>query len=431
MGYNRKIPTLLDFASKEELTLLLVKERVKCRRRNRGDKKHHLDRECDINTLSMRKMLSLMMPPRYSWVTPSKRNRLENDALDQSKNAEKALLLTIKRDRKRLTAERRFRYLEEMDAFIIQIKQRLASATLSFESPQLRPILKSVDIEPDGSKTVTCRPLSIYSHLEDKIILALTSRFTRFFDKYLHENILSYRKARFFHGKEHHVTDFNDGIQLIDEFRKAHIGEDIYESDCDIKKFYDIIPHSTVHKCFKQFLDRSPLDEDAKGQVMRVIDAYLSSYNFFTNAWQKAEAFPAVYAKVRRRLHDQEGQNKYQLGWVDEIMNMPEDERRQRGVPQGGALSLVVANVVLNEVDRVIVDENDCNRLFIRYCDDMILLHTCRDTCERMMRSYVDSLNKHGLYYHAFEHVADAKETDNPTKTTGKFWSIKSHYPFL
>ena len=207
--------TLLDFATQEMLTCLLVKERAKCRRRNKSAKKKNLNRECDINELSMRKMLSRMMPPRRIWVRPAKRIRLKNKAVDTSKNAEKALLLTIDRDRKNQIDNPRI-YLDELDAFINHIRAKLSNGNLELEPPQLKPILKSQRVLPDGSFEVTCRPLSVYNRLEDKIILSLTSRYlTRLLDKHLHENILSYRPARFFHGKEHHVTDFNDGIVLI------------------------------------------------------------------------------------------------------------------------------------------------------------------------------------------------------------------------
>ena len=94
--------TLIEFASDQMLTQLLVKERAKCLRRNRSDKNHHLDKECKLDELSTRKMLSRMMPPRYTWVRPpsSKRKKLPNSALSSRKNAEKALLLTLKRDEK-------------------------------------------------------------------------------------------------------------------------------------------------------------------------------------------------------------------------------------------------------------------------------------------------------------------------------------------
>ena len=423
--------TLLDFASQEMLTNLLVKERAKCRRRNRSDKKKHLDRECDINELSTRKMLSRMMPPRRMWVRPAKRIRLKNKAVDTSKNAEKALLLTIDRDRKNQSNHPRV-YLDELDAFINHIRTRLSNGNLELEPPKLMPILKSQQALPDGTFEVTCRPLSVYSRLEDKIILSLASRYlTRLLDKHLHENILSYRPARFFHGKEHHVTDFNDGILLIKNYLKEHYSEDIYVADCDIKKFYDTIPHATVIGCFNRILDRTRLNAEGKAQVMAVIRAYLDSYNFHSNVLTVADSKPQIFHKVRKKLHDRDNKNTYRIGWVDQITELNEQEQRQRGVPQGGALSLLVANVVLNDVDQVIVSQQDKDCLFVRYCDDMILMHTDRDRCSQLMAAYTKSLSEHGLYYHDFERVSDAKSTKSSTVTTGRFWQIKSHHTFL
>ena len=425
--------TLLEFATDKMLTVLLIKERAKCRGRNKSDKKKRLDRECNISTLSTRKMLSRMMPPRHTWVRPSKRVRLPNDAVDTSKNAEKALLLTIKRDRKlQREGKKSFRYLQELDTFIIKIRKILADESIAFESPQLIPILKSQKVSDKGGMDVVCRPLASYKRLEDRIILSLTTRYlSRLLDRYLHENILSYRPARSFHGKEHYVTDFNDGIELINEFRLKNDQNDIYVSDCDIKKFYDCIPHNVVIKCFTRLLNKTSLNKDAKAQVMKVVEAYLKSYNFYTNVWIESKNRPKeCFAKIRKRLHDRNNAYNYMVEWVDEIMALPDSERLQRGVPQGGALSLLIANVVLNDVDQVIVANDDVNRLFIRYCDDMILMHTSRDECERLMVAYSSSLTEHGLYYHGFELVRDSKDLKKRELTTGKFWNVKSHYAF-
>lgn len=423
--------TLLDFATQKMLTSLLVKERAKCRRRNRNDEKKYLDRECDINELSTRKMLSRMMPPRRTWVRPAKRVKLSNGAVDTSKNAEKALLLTIDRDRKNRSTNPRI-YLDELDAFIEHIRARLYGDNLKLKSPQLMPILKGKRVLPDKTLEVTCRPLSVYQRLEDKIILSLTSRYlTRLLDKHLHDNILSYRPACNFLGHEHHVPDFNDGIKLIKNYLKEHNSENIYVADCDIKKFYDTIPHSTVIECFDRILDKTRLNTEGKAQVMKVIKAYLSSYNFYTNVLTVADSTPQLFHKVRRRLHDHDNKNTYHIGWVDEIMKLNEQEQRQRGVPQGGALSLLVANVVLNDVDQVIVSQQDKDCLFVRYCDDMILMHTDCERCSELMAAYTESLSRHGLYYHDFDRVSDAKSPKNPNVTTDHFWKIKSHHTFL
>ena len=422
--------TLQEYATEKKLTVLLIKERAKCRKHNRSDKKNRLDQNCDINTMSRRKMLSRMMPPRHTWVRPSKRKRLPNGAADTSKNTEKALLLTIERDRERCkTIGQQFAYLQELDKFILRIKKRLGEVHLQFEHPLLVPILKDKNTGDDGVTNVTCRPLVVYTRLEDKIIIAVTSRYlTSLLDRHLHENILSYRPSRQFHEQEHHVTTNNDGIVLIKNFRDKYVDKDIYVADCDIKKFYDSIPHSVVIECFDRILDKTKLTSDGKAQVMSVLKAYLDSYNFYTNALIESQVAPRqCFHKVRRRMKDQNDENNYRIEWVDEIMALPEEEKARRGVPQGGALSLVIANVVLNDVDQFFVANKDDNRLFIRYCDDMILMHTSREECERLMNAYTTSLTNHGLFYHDFEHVSQLKEQELTTKS---FWKAKSHHTF-
>ena len=419
------IPTLIEFATDKRLTRLLIKERAKCRRRNRDEKNHRLDRDCDISELTNnRKKLSRLMPARHTWVRPSKRKKLVNGTHDTKKIIEKSLFLTIRRDQELQKEGETFAYLEEQQAFFAHIRDILSANEIKFESPRLFPIYKDHKKQEDGTLEVTCRPLSVYSQLTDKIILALTSRYlTRFFDRYLHENILSYRHVRVFNGQKRQVTDFNDGMKLIKAFREAHVSEDIYVSDCDIKKFYDIIPHDVVRDCFRRMLDKPCLSDDGKNQVMRVVEAYLASYNFYTNALQKSREDDTIFVKVRRKFHDKKKRNTYRIEWVDELLDGSPEQYPHIGVPQGGALSLLVANIVLNDVDRVLTSDSDPNRLFIRFCDDMILLHTDYKECCRLMDAYAKSLSDHGLYYHPFKKVSDCSRKE--------FWKIKSHSPFL
>lgn len=419
--------TLIEFASDQMLTQLLVKERAKCLHLNKNEKDHGLNKKTELDKLPTHKMLSRMMPPRDRWVRPKKRNNLPNSALSQRKNAEKAMLLTIKHDEKQRKKEgATFGYLDELHAFFDRIRKRLSDEQLQLTQPQLMPVFKDKEKLDDGTWKVTCRPLAVYTKLDDKIILALTNRYlARYLNRHLHENILSYRAARKFHGKEHRSTDFNDGAKLIKAFREEHLSEDIYAADCDIKTFYDVFSHEMVRECFWRILDKTRLDEDGKGQVMRVLNAYLNSYNFYDNALKISLDHPGVFGKIRHRFHDGDGKNTYLLKRVDDVTD---EEFRHRGVPQGGALSLQIANIVLNDVDKVIVDEPGDNRLFIRYCDDMILLHTDYDECCRLMDLYVNSLTDHGLFYHDFKKVSESKRG---ATTTRQFWKMKSHSPFL
>ena len=409
--------TLLEFATDEMLFILLAKERVKYRKRNSSDK-HKLDKEADFYTLGNRKKLSRLMPPRSTWIRPKKRKSRKKGALASRKVAEKSLLLTYKHH---LDLHREYDYQKELNAFATRIRERLQSDGLHFQSPTLMPIYKDTEVV-NGKTVVTCRPLSVFMNLEDKIILALTSRYlTKYLDRCFHPNVLSYRKARRLPDGSYRPLEFNDGIKMIMTYLDEHQDDTIYAADCDIKKFYDIIDHQVVRDCFDRILSKSQIPSEGQIQVKRVVEAYLASYNFYDNALEVAQHEPNVFSKIWRKVHDKERQNEYVLGWVDELKQMPVAVQRQRGVPQGGALSLLIANIVLNDVDQALVSTTDPDRLFIRYCDDMILLHTDKAKCADLMNIYTQSLSAHQLYYHDFKPYTDRHA----------FWHVKSHQPYL
>jgi len=103
------------------------------------------------------------------------------------------------------------------------------------------------------------------------------------------------------------------------------------------------------------------------------------------------------------------------------------NERDQIGTPQGGALSLLVSNIVMNSVDQVIVEKNDPERLFIRYGDDIILMHTRRQKCEELINEYKRSLGSHKLLHHPFKPVSEFKDQE---KTLKGYWDNKSKSVF-
>ena len=356
----------------------------------------------------------------------------------------KALKLTIKRDRKLRSKSEfsaRTAYLDVLDGYVAKIREELRSENeLPLNTPTLLAKYKDEKKNPDGSKEITCRPLAVFTALHDKIILAVTSRYlANKFNWYLHKNILSYRAARQFYDDERfYVTDFNDGIALIKDFKNTHEGN-IFVADCDIKKFYDTINHHIVRDCFMRMLDAADLCDEGKRQVMRVMDAYLKSYNFYENTLQASQR-DGFWNSIAKKCHDQNHLNTYKFGWVDEnefaeCYGSKEafySERNNIGVPQGGSLSLLIADMVLNDVDQVIVGPHDNpnedeNMLLVRFCDDMILMHTDKKECERLMSEYCKSLSKHKLVYHKFTQVADVKDSH---KTKHEFWKVKSHATF-
>ena len=416
--------SFIRFASEDRIIAILIKERVKWIGKTEESREYS----------PVYKELCRILPARRTWVTPCKKQRssLRNERTNQLKNAATALKLTLARDRSGICRRKegnkdfsRPGYIPELIRFIADIIETVSHCNVTLSPPKTTGIFKKKE-DLEDKVIITFRPISVYEDLKTKVLIKLASEYlTSLLDPLFHEEILSYRQRRDYHGehpKEKYMTKADDAIPNIQRFRQAH--DSAWVAECDIKKFYDIIPHSVVRDCFRRLFDRTTLTDNGKEQVMRLLDAYLNSYNFYEDAWLFAEQHDDVYNKIRSRLHDAKRQKRYQLGWVEELLNDPQ-ERKGRGVPQGGSLSLLIANIVLNDVDQPIVTENDPNRLFIRYCDDMILLHTDREECQRLMNLYTQSLEEHGLYYHPFIPF------DRATNPAHDFWKAKSHRPFL
>ena len=79
-------------------------------------------------------------------------------------------------------------------------------------------------------------------------------------------------------------------------------------------------------------------------------------------------------------------------------------------------------------VDKPIVGPEDSERLFIRYCDDILLMHTDKQQCEEYLETYYRQLIDCKLIPHPRKDVADCK---SGPKTGANFWHFKSKNVYL
>ena len=137
------------------------------------------------------------------------------------------------------------------------------------------------------------RPICVFESLREKLLIALASKYlTEVFDYLLHEEILSYRPLRRYHGGETPIlTNRDNAIQNIHAYRKSHRCGTLYVAECDIQKYFDTINHDVIRSCFKAFADKVKAT-DANfdySQVERIVEAYLNSYSFYRNVESKNE----------------------------------------------------------------------------------------------------------------------------------------------
>lgn len=399
------------------LCRLLAKERIKQGVQNK------------LGSRDSESMIRSLMPCRNEWIRLRKSTRVK----DISK--ETLGILTI---RKTIVADRRriltspspsLRYLSKLDQYTSEISDIAAGrSAVAFSRKDYTIIPK---FKGDEGHDAIYRPLCVYNNLDTKILISAASAyFTQCFDAYLHEEILSYRPRRMYHGVKT-TTSGNDAIRRIKQYLEEHRGQNIYVAECDIQKFFDIINHDVVLDCFDRLAQKAGIPD--YHQVRNILEAYLDSYGFVPDVLElnNTPSFWTMPAKKHRGAV----KGKFMFKWVKEedfLEAYTKEEfaevRDRLGVPQGGALSCVISNVVLNDVDQAIIQEEDTDRLFIRYGDDIILMHTDKEKCEELLERYKQSLVDHKLIYHKFEDFSNLKAEEKITKA---FWKGKSKPVFF
>jgi hypothetical protein len=272
----------------------------------------------------------------------------------------------------------------------------------------------------------------VFDSLREKLLIALASKYlSEAFDPLLHEEILSYRPLRKYHNSATPVlTDRDNAIENLQEYRNRHKWQDMYVAECDIQKYFDTINHDVIRDCFSKFAEKAQLlyPNFEYNSVKRILDAYLDSYSFYKNVLVENDKLmqcetPKKYESPNQELFIERGcytKNDF-MATTDRI-----------GIPQGGALSGLISNVVLSTIDcESILDKDDPNRFFCRYGDDIILMHTSKTECERLINRYCNALTKHKLLYHDFVSVANPELRKPDGSTRPVLWDQKSRSPFL
>lgn len=411
--------TFGEYITFRAVTDVLISKRVQlCDKRHKKHQLHLLSPAMSLGqTTDMEQSLLSMMPPRKSWVSLSTKTRFRelDDGNRQRKAAAKcnwqAIKWTIKKD---LASGAELPYLLKLKDFVGRIQERVHEEHFAFNVPVLFP-----DVKDESS----CRPLCKFESLEDSVILILANKYlTELFNGLFYEESLAFRSKRTYHGEVNCVTAHHHAIVRMKEYRTRFDGKRLYVSECDLQKFYDTVSHSVVRKCYygllKKALKENPdLEFD---EINRVFEAYLDCYSFPKSVYCKNEDttfWDDNKIKEKQRC----------FKWVDTKLLAKSSRglmRLQIGVPQGGALSGLIANMVLNSVDWQVKRKMTDRDLYLRYCDDMIIISTSKARCKELFSMYYNGTKRLKLVPH---------EPENDLKFGKKaFWKGKSKdaYPW-
>ena len=372
-----------------------------CRKRaseagKRHDAHHHHALSSDKKIPDVSHIVYSLTPPRRQWIHLGEKGRLtaalggRRQTISTEERTYRSVLWTIIRDMENASDAP---YLQELKSFIRGLKDRIQDPDYSIETPRTIPILKK---RKDGAKD-EYRPICLFENLYDAIIIILSNRYlSKLFDGYFYEDSLAFRPKRRFHGKI--VTTFHhDAISLITNYLEHNSGRSIYVAECDMQKFYDTVNHEVVREEFSKLITLSR--EDNPGicfdEITHIFNSYLDCYNFTECVWRK---------NTDTDYWEQNGVENGMFGWVKEYQTRADSPRAKMpdvGVPQGGAISGLIANIVINRVDGVISKKlHHDNDLYVRYCDDMLLLSTNKRRCGRLFRLYTKEIKKAKLMPH-------------------------------
>lgn len=436
-----------EYYSQDQIIKYLCKIRIKyANKRNKKyllnkltKSKNHLKELPNPYDEEIKRQLEELLPKRRLWLCKGQRtfkvviNKETNEKkvvrLDTDEKNREILYNTIK---KYLNKGANFEFATNLKKFILDIQNSIENETFIIEPPDIVPEIKELNkskqnLQLKEHNAIECRPISRFI-LKDRIVLSLTNKFlTELFDDYFENSSLAFRAIKDSESQErnHHLA-----IKKIIEYKKSHNDIDLFVAECDMKKFYDTVNHKICLESFGKLIDdvkiRFPKLELSK--AIYLFDAYLKCYTFEKNV----KSLNGVTSYWEKQKDTKQKQINGFYPWIEKDLSessyykdFPED---RIGVPQGGALSGLIANIILDYSDKKLINIPDL--LYVRYCDDMILMHPNKSICKNAIDIYQKSINELLLFNHPFKNnffVPNKNRVEKKTNTERTFTTINSH----
>lgn len=315
-------------------------------------------------------------PPRKEWNRPHLKER-------RGKSTSRINLIALNKTIKiKSGIAQDEEWYKKLTAFIKRVQSlALQNEEYKISKPCIHPIEKDKDKK-------TYRLISEYKVLEDKVIIGLTAKYFRdIFDEDFLDCSYAFRGQR---ESSQKIPTHHTAVQNLIDYLKNHEGKLLYVAECDIQKFFDVIHHKTARNSLDRAIKRAnDRGIDVDRRAVLIFNSYLESYTFKTakeegNKWLEEKD---IKGKIEWA---QEGLQKF----YDSLNNKP------IGVPQGGALSPIIANLVLDNADREVIEypeNSDPDLFYARYCDDIIIIHPDERKCQEALNRYLMALDSEKL----------------------------------
>ena len=319
--------------------------------------------------------LDALLPPRRAWHRGKKESRKHQSGL---RIASLSIVRTITGAEKSgtLTSSK---WGQNLLNFYESVYSIVSQGEFCFSSPTIQLVRKGggrVKTMDAGNKREAYRCISRFDKLEDRVILGKTATYLRdVFDSEFLDCCYAFRR----NGRK---FSFRKAVENLITYRQRFADKPLYVADCDVQKFFDVINHQVIRNAYESFVQRVG-DRHPDARAGKILDAYLEAYSFPRNLEECCDLDVIAKRDCVERVPNEVLASLYPGCDLTEL---------QLGVPQGGALSPLLANMVMDAVDRAVLSGGDDDLFYARFCDDMIIVHPNRRKCEEALNRYLNAM---------------------------------------
>ncbi len=402
---------LSDFLTDERIVRLLILQRCKfADQRAKQMQVIEFVGDTKLKTLDEEKQsIYALFPSRSKWCRVGKR-RID---MDSSQRNAFMLYATYCKAKKCKSQEEWFRRLQDKIAYI---RYLALHPGIAMESPKVQMLFKKTE----SDNVVICRPVCKFD-LDVRIVLSIYNKFlTEVLDEEFMDYSFAFRKPK-------GDTQFQhlEAVKSLTKYRKEHLGQMLYVSECDMQKFYDTLDHNIIKARFNMLMARVKkkgiiTNTDYKC-AKRWFYNYIDCFDFYNDVFSyNSKVDASAWDSVRKQYKGK----KYEVKWVDALeLEKKKKPYKRKGIPQGGALSGLIANIMMHYVDlsiHEVIANNDV--AYLRFCDDMILVTPSESLSSKVLKVYNARLMSSRLHPHPVKdiHINHMKD----------FWDGKSRGPY-
>lgn len=406
------------FIDRDQVVMKLIKYRCKLaeQQAERDQKNEFVSRQSLHNRVGrINDGLYDLFPPRKRWCGIGR----ERQRLDTLARNEKRLRCTyLKAKRRGCKEEWYLKLCEKAD----EIVQRVYRKRQGIAPPKVTVIEKKRQRKNDVDYIV-CRPVCSFP-LDLKIIFSLLNKYlTDLFDPYFHDCSYAFRKP----SRQNHTLQHLNAVEAIREYRIKHSNKELYVAECDMQKFYDTISHRIVKERFRALLDKAKREKRigrfAAAMARKWFFYYVDCFDFISNVLvhnQKQADHP-----FWKNIKNQNG-CRCRIELVEKALldrKQAKKKKHRVGVPQGGALSGLIANIVMHSVDTKVLESiGEKDMIYCRFCDDMILIGEDKNEVVATFESYNSAIAASKLIAHPNQPIV--------LEHMREFWKGKTRGPY-